>query len=86
MLTVLDAGTRSLVVAYPDERIFDAISKMLENNIGQLPVVDRGERNRMVGYINRSSVIQSWAGHLDEESTRERGWIRRPSSRRLISG
>jgi CIC family chloride channel protein len=76
MLTVLEAGTRSLVVAYPDERVFDAISKMVENNIGQLPVVDRGERNRMVGYINRSSVIQSWAGHLDEESVRERGWIR----------
>jgi H+/Cl- antiporter ClcA len=77
MLTVLDAGTRSLVVAYPDERVFDAISKMLENNIGQLPVVDRGERNRMIGYINRSNVIQSWAGHFDEESVRERGWIRR---------
>jgi CIC family chloride channel protein len=76
MVTVLDAGTRSLVVAYPDERVFDAIAKMLENNIGQLPVVDRGERRRMVGYINRSSVIQSWAGHLDEESMRERGWIR----------
>jgi chloride channel protein, CIC family len=76
MLTVLDAGTRSLVVAYPDERVFDAIAKMLENNIGQLPVVDRSEPRRMVGYVNRSSVIQSWSGHLDEESIRERGWIR----------
>jgi CBS domain-containing protein len=74
--TVLDAGTSSLVVAYPEDRIFDAISKMLEHNIGQLPVVDPGERHRMVGYINRSSVIQSWASHFDEESTREHGWIR----------
>jgi len=75
-LTVLDAGTQSLAVAYPDERIFDAISKMLDNNIGQLPVVDRADQHRLVGYINRSSVIQSWAGHFDEESIRESGWIR----------
>jgi CIC family chloride channel protein len=74
--TVLDAGTHLLAVAYPDERIFDAISKMLENNIGQLPVVDHADQHRLVGYINRSSVIQSWAGHFDEESVRERGWIR----------
>ena len=74
-LAVIDAGTRSLIVAYPDERVFDAISKMLENNIGQLPVVDRADRHRMVGYLNRSSVIRSWARHLDEEKTREKGWI-----------
>ena len=35
-LSVLDAGARSLVVAYPDERVFDAVTKMLENNIGRL--------------------------------------------------
>src|SRR5882757_7355253 len=57
--SVLDAGTRSLVVAHPDERVFDAVTKMLENNIGRLPVVDRKDARRMVGYINRASVMGS---------------------------
>jgi CIC family chloride channel protein len=75
-MTVLDAGSRSLVVAYPDERVFDAVTKMLENNIGRLPVVDRKDPQKMVGYINRANVMGSWRGHLHEESVRELGWLR----------
>jgi chloride channel protein, CIC family len=73
---VLDAGTSSLVVAYPDERVFDAVTKMLENNIGRLPVVDRKNPQTMVGYINRANVMGSWRGHLHEESVRDQGWLR----------
>jgi chloride channel protein, CIC family len=75
-MSVLDAGTRSLVVAFPDERVFDAVTKMLENNIGRLPVVDRKNPLQMVGYINRANVMGSWRGHLHEESVREHGWLR----------
>ena len=75
-MSVLDAGTRSLVVAYPDERVFDAVTKMLENNIGRLPVVDRKDSQEMVGYINRATVMGSWRGHLHEESVRDHGWLR----------
>ena len=75
-MSVLDAGARSLVVAYPDERVFDAVTKMLENNIGRLPVVDRKDPQQMVGYINRANVMGSWRGHLHEESVREHGWLR----------
>src|ERR1700719_4429184 len=39
--TVLDAGTRDVVVTFPDEMLHDASSKMLRNNIGRLPVVER---------------------------------------------
>jgi CIC family chloride channel protein len=75
-MNVLDAGARSLVVAYPDERVFDAVTKMLENNIGRLPVVDREDPREMVGYINRANVMGSWRPHLHEESVRDRGWWR----------
>jgi hypothetical protein len=75
-MSVLEAGTRSLVVAYPDERVFDAVTKMLDNNIGRLPVVDRKDRQKLVGYINRANVMGSWRGHLHEESVREHGWWR----------
>lgn len=74
--TVLDAGARSLVVAHADERVFDAVTKMLENNIGRLPVVDRNDPQKMVGYINRANVMGSWRGHLQAESVREHGWLR----------
>jgi hypothetical protein len=49
---------------------------MLENNIGRLPVVDRKDAQKMVGYINRANVMGSWRGHLHEESVRELGWLR----------
>jgi len=75
-MSVLDAGTRSLAVAYPDERVFDAVTKMLENNIGRLPVVDRNDARKMVGYINRANVMGSWRGHLHAESVRDHGWLR----------
>jgi len=74
-MCVLDAGARSLVVAYPDERVFDAVTKMLENNIGRLPVVDRKDPQTMLGYINRANVMGSWRGHLHEESVRDHGWL-----------
>lgn len=76
-MSVLDAGNRSLVVTYPDERVFDAMMKMLENNIGRLPVVDRRDPQRMLGYLNRASVMGSWRSHMHEESFREHGWLGR---------
>ena len=79
-MNVLDAGTRSLVVAYPDERVFDAVRKMLENNIGRLPVVDRENPRHLVGYINRASAMGSWRDHLREESDLEHGWLRQLAS------
>jgi H+/Cl- antiporter ClcA len=79
-MSVLDAGARSLVVAYPDERVFEAVTKMLDNNIGRLPVVDRKDQQKMVGYINRANVMGSWRGHLHEESVREHGWYKNLSS------
>jgi CIC family chloride channel protein len=80
LMSVLEAGTGSPMVAYPDERVFDAVTKMLENNIGRLPVVDRADPLKMVGYINRANVMGSWRGHLHEELVREDGWVRNFSS------
>jgi hypothetical protein len=49
---------------------------MLENNIGRLPVVDRNDPRKMVGYINHANVMGSWRGHLHSESVREHGWLK----------
>jgi chloride channel protein, CIC family len=76
-LPVIEVGSRSLIVARPDESAFDALTKMLMNNVGRLPVVDRKNPEKMVGYINRAAVMACWGQHLHQESCREAGWLQR---------
>jgi CBS domain-containing protein len=76
-LPVIEVGSRSLIVAHSDESAFDALTKMLVNNVGRLPVVDRKNPEKMVGYINRAGVMACWGHHLHQESWREAGWLRR---------
>jgi CIC family chloride channel protein len=84
--TVLEAGSDHPIVAYPDELVFDALERMVQNNVGRLPVVGRKDPTRMVGYFNRSSLLGAWNRQFEEESVREHGWLadwRGASSRRL---
>ena len=76
-LTVLEAGSNRPIVAYEDELVFDAMHRMLANNIGRLPVVSREEPEKMVGYFNRASLLSAWARQTEEEGTREHGWFKR---------
>jgi CIC family chloride channel protein len=76
-ITVLDAGSSKPIVAYADEFVHDAMLRMLENNIGRLPVVTREDPQKMVGYFNRASVLDAWTRHVEEEGLREHGWIRK---------
>jgi CIC family chloride channel protein len=75
--TLLDAGTRDVVVTYPDEMLHDASAKMLRNNIGRLPVVDRKDARRVVGYLGRPGIMAARLRRLHEEHVREPGWIKR---------
>ena len=74
-IKVLDAGSQSLIVGYPDERAFDALYRMLQNNIGRLPVVSRDGSKQLVGYLNRSSILSAWTRQIEDESLREHGWL-----------
>src|SRR5579863_10227488 len=76
-LTVLEAGSKTLILAYPDELAHDAMYRMLTNNIGRIPVVDRNDPTKMIGYFNRSSLLGAWSRQRDEEELREHGWYRR---------
>jgi H+/Cl- antiporter ClcA/CBS domain-containing protein len=75
-ITVLEAGSSQPIVAYPDELASEAMYRMLENNIGRLPVVSRDDPARMIGYFNRSSILSAWSRQMEEEGVREHGWIR----------
>ena len=74
--SVLDAGTHDVVVTFPDETLNDASAKMLRNNIGRLPVVDRKDPRNVVGYLGRPGVMAARLRRLDEEHVREPGWIK----------
>lgn len=76
-VSVLDAGTRNVVVAYPDETLYDAAIKMLRSEVGRLPVVDRSSPRRIVGYIGRPAVMAAHRRRFEQEHVREPGWISR---------
>ncbi len=74
--TVQQAGSTRLVVTYPDELVSEAAAKMLGNDIGRLPVVDRADPRKAVGYLGRSSVMAARLRQFHDEHVREPGWFR----------
>jgi len=71
--TVLEAGSRDLVVTYPDELLHEAVTKMLRNDIGRLPVVSRKNQRELLGYLGRASIMAARLRRLEEEHIREQG-------------
>jgi signal-transduction protein with cAMP-binding, CBS, and nucleotidyltransferase domain len=78
---VLEAGQRELIVTYPDETLYDAIAKLLRNNIGRLPVVERASPKKVVGYLGRAGILAARQRYHREEDIRERGAAARDSVR-----
>ena len=76
-MSVLAAGTQDVVVTYPDELLHEASAKLLRNDIGRLPVVERGDAGRVVGYLGRRGIMAARLRVLEEEHVREPGWIGR---------
>ena len=74
-LTVLDAGSRNLIVTYPDEILYEAIDKMVRNDIGRLPVVNRENPREVLGYLGRAAVMTARLQRHKEEHEREPGWL-----------
>jgi len=75
-LTVLDAGSRNVVVAYPGDTLHEASAKMLRHNIGRLPVVDPADQGKVIGYLGRPNIMSARLRRLEEEHVREPGWIK----------
>ena len=58
-LTVADAGATDLVVTFPAEPLQAAIARMLQHDIGRLPVVDPVDTKRIVGYLGRAAILSA---------------------------
>ncbi len=76
-ISVLEAGSKELVVIYPDDLLTTAVNKMLKHDIGRLVVVDPEHPRRLVGYLGRPDVIRARLQRHEEEHRRESGWLKR---------
>ena len=76
MTTVEAAGSTTLVVTYPDELLSEAVAKMLHQDVGRLPVVERGDDRKAVGYLGRAAILDARSRRLHDEHVREQGWWR----------
>ncbi|MBO0912246.1 MAG: CBS domain-containing protein, partial [Acidobacteria bacterium] len=56
--------------------LHEASEKMLRYTIGRLPVVDRDDPGRVVGYLGRPGVLAARLRKFHEESVREPGWFK----------
>lgn len=74
-ITVEQAGNTKLVVTHPDELVAEAAAKLLRFEIGRLPVVEREDQRKIVGYLNRAAILAARQRRLRDEHFREQGWL-----------
>ncbi|GMW02206.1 MAG: chloride channel protein [Candidatus Hydrogenedentota bacterium] len=75
--TVLSIASKDLIVTNPQEPLHDAVSRMLENDVGRILVVDDSNPARLLGYLGRAEVLNARRIRLQDEKQREAGWISR---------
>jgi len=73
-LTVLEAGSTDLIVAFPDEPLDAALARMLNRDVGRLPVVERNDPSKVVGYLGRAAVLSARRNLHEEENVLQKGW------------
>jgi chloride channel protein, CIC family len=74
--TVQEAGSTHLVVTYPDELVSEAAAKLLRFDIGRLPVVDRTDERKIIGYLGRAAILAARLVRFHAEHVREPGWLK----------
>ena len=75
-MTVREAGSEHLIVTYPDELVSEAAAKLLHFDIGRLPVVERSDERKVVGYLGRTAILSARLRRFHDEHVREHGWLK----------
>jgi len=75
-MSLIEAGHSALVVAYPDESVYDGVARMLTHGVGRLPVVSRDEPKKLIGYLSRTSLLSARLASMQQETVRDAGWFR----------
>jgi H+/Cl- antiporter ClcA len=73
--TVLELSARTLVVAYPDELLEEALYKMSFSGVGRLPVVSRDDPTQLAGMLGRQAIAAAYRSALDDEHVRTSGTV-----------
>ncbi len=60
------------VVAYPDEPLRVVVYRMAELGLTRFPVVERGDRRKLIGIIGLRDLLAARTRSLEEERSRER--------------
>jgi chloride channel protein, CIC family len=76
-MSVLEAGSSPAIVVLANERASEALYRMLEHNIGRLPVVEAENPRHLAGFLTRANLMSAWARYFHEEGVREHGWMRK---------
>jgi CIC family chloride channel protein len=59
--TVLDiATTEGLLVAYPDEPMWEALRRLAARDVSRLPVVEREGARQLVGVVRRVDIVRAY--------------------------
>ncbi|WP_395746187.1 chloride channel protein [Prosthecobacter sp.] len=72
-MTVMEAGSTELVVTYPEEPLHTALAKMLDHEIGRLPVVNPAAPSQVLGYLGRTAILSARMRLHHEETVRQKG-------------
>jgi len=56
---VREVMSRDLVTTYPEESLEDALRRMAKYGVGRLIVVDRNQKDRMLGILTRSDIVRA---------------------------
>ena len=71
--TIADVMSTKLLTVYPDEDLFSALTKMISNGVGRLPVVLPNDRESLVGIITRTDIAKAIEKHrFTKESFRKK--------------
>jgi CIC family chloride channel protein len=59
-ITEIGTGKSTLLVAYPDESMGEALARMGIRGVGRLPVVAREDSGQLLGLIRRADIIRAY--------------------------
>ena len=66
-LTAGDIATKSPVVAYPDQTIYDALAQFRGRDVGRIPVVDRDDPKKLLGVLRRHDITRAYTMAISSE-------------------
>lgn len=71
-LTVADIATKQVRTAFPDQTLRQALGQLGALDVGRLPVVDRADRQRLLGVLRRRDIVRACGQALEHRADMHR--------------